>query len=230
MNAVVHFCYCAPLFSVFCCPRLSLRLHSLLTGMVSPPTYGSQCTPSLARASFAGVLSEALHFAQWKIRAVEKSRDFPCVLLCVVQIFKFLIWIWRFEFSIDEVSIVNFTQFQVKTFRPVPKMWAQLWDFLVSILEFWFLKPRNREITAPGGEKGGCLSRGHDDSDERARGFPTLKTITKKWNGPAQSMSWNVTLLRFRLLPSHAHPRRMNLGDKKTSPNFSGSLISLEAP
>ena len=25
------------------------------------------------------------------IRAVEKSRDFPCVLLCVVQIFNFLI-------------------------------------------------------------------------------------------------------------------------------------------
>jgi len=40
-------------------------------------------------------------------------------LLCVVQIFKFLIWIWRFEFSIDEISIVNFTHFQVKTFRPV---------------------------------------------------------------------------------------------------------------
>jgi len=26
---------------------------------------------------------------------------------------------WRFEFSIDEISIVNFTHFQVKMFRPV---------------------------------------------------------------------------------------------------------------
>jgi len=50
---------------------------------------------------------------------MEKSRDFPCVLLCVVQIFKFLIWIWRFEFSIDEISVVNLTHFQVKTLRPV---------------------------------------------------------------------------------------------------------------
>jgi len=61
---------------------------------------------------------EASHWKRW-IRAMEKSRDFPCVLLCVVQIFKFLIWIWRFEFSIDEISIVNFTHFQVQTFRPV---------------------------------------------------------------------------------------------------------------
>jgi len=61
MYAVVHFCCCAPPFSVFCCPRLSLRLHSLLTSMVSPPTYGSQCTPSPARASFVGVLSGSLH-------------------------------------------------------------------------------------------------------------------------------------------------------------------------
>jgi len=50
---------------------------------------------------------------------MRKSRDFPCVLLCVVQIFKFLIWIWRFQFSIDEISIVNFIHFQVKTFSPV---------------------------------------------------------------------------------------------------------------
>jgi len=50
---------------------------------------------------------------------MEKSRDFPYVLLYVVQIFKFLIWIWRFEFSIDEISIVNFIHFQVKTFSPV---------------------------------------------------------------------------------------------------------------
>ena len=41
--------------------RLSLRLHSLLTSMVSPLTYGSQYTPSLARASFVGVLPESLH-------------------------------------------------------------------------------------------------------------------------------------------------------------------------
>jgi len=42
-----------------------------------------------------------------------------CVLLCVVQIFKSLIWIWKFEFSIDEISIVTFIHFQVKTFRSV---------------------------------------------------------------------------------------------------------------
>jgi len=52
---------------------------------------------------------------------MEKSRDFPCVLLCVLHIFKFLIWIWTFEFSIDEISIVNLTHFQVKTFRPMRK-------------------------------------------------------------------------------------------------------------
>jgi len=61
MYAIVHFVCCAPPFSLFCCPCLSMRLHSLLTGMVSSQTYGSQCTPSLARASFTGVLSESLH-------------------------------------------------------------------------------------------------------------------------------------------------------------------------
>jgi len=61
MCAVVEFFCCAPPFLLFCCPRPSLRLHSLLTSMASPPTYGSQCTPSLARASCIRVLSESLH-------------------------------------------------------------------------------------------------------------------------------------------------------------------------
>jgi len=50
---------------------------------------------------------------------MEQSRDFQCVLLCVVQIFNFLIRIWRFEFSIDQIFIVNFIHFQVQTFSPV---------------------------------------------------------------------------------------------------------------
>ena len=58
---------------------------------------------------------------------MERSRDFPCVLLCVVQIFKFLIWMWRLEFSIDEISIVNLIHFQVKTFRPVSTQAQAKW-------------------------------------------------------------------------------------------------------
>jgi len=61
MCAVVEVFCSAPPFSLCCCPRPILRLHSLLTVMASPPTYGSQCTPSLARASCIGVLSESLH-------------------------------------------------------------------------------------------------------------------------------------------------------------------------
>jgi len=164
MYAVVHFCCCAPPFSVFCCPRLSLRLHSLLTSMVSPPTYGSHLEQAFVRKrSFTPMMlpkvwgfcraqphcdstmtsailpllsspeppkshvsvvidarrrfpkfqmfqsrwppaprlprgGEASHWKRW-IRSMEESRDFPCVLLCVVQIFKYLIWIWRFEFQ-----------------------------------------------------------------------------------------------------------------------------------
>ena len=67
---------------------------------------------------------------------MEKSRDFLCILLCVVPIFKFLIWIWRFEFSIDEISIVNFTHLQVKTFR----------DPWSIILESWEDRERLSEI------------------------------------------------------------------------------------
>ena len=87
---------CATVFSI-CCPRLSLRLHSLLTGMVSPPTYGSQCTPSLA---YRGLIWVAVPFHAHLLSFELGSTP----------------WDLR---SIDEISIVNFIHFQVKTFSPV---------------------------------------------------------------------------------------------------------------
>ena len=62
--------------------------------------------------------------------AMEKSRDFPCVLLCVVQIFNFLIWIWRFEFSMMKFPLSISSIFK--------------WRRLLRRLQDWFSRQKSR--------------------------------------------------------------------------------------